>query len=139
MFGVRHSLVTLHDPVFGPLTGAPTHGWTNEASLALGPRPIQLVIAAPASGPTEAQRSEFLMLKDASCGRLAAATQAVLDLRSSMGLSQTAVWLSGVSVPERSGAQPALWTLWFDSNDDDVFMFGVQTDDWVTFRAFADD
>ena len=51
-------------------------------------------------------------------------------------------WIvSGLTIP-RLDESPSgkLWTLWFDSKDDDHYMYGIQSDDeWSTLIAFADD
>ena len=140
LFGGRKPPLTLVDPVFGSITYSKADGWSNDHFQGLGDHEAQLLIDAGSAGPSQKQRDAFRALVSREDNRLERAKGAVLKLRGEMNLPASDPWVSGVTIPTL-GPEPrgSLWTVWYDSEQDDVFMFGIQTQDWVEFSAFADD
>jgi hypothetical protein len=92
-------------------------------------------------GPTEAQVVAFRRLHDSKEALLPRCIAALDAMRREMKAPPGQWVISGLTIPQLDGSPSGtLWTMWFDSKNDDHYMYGIQTDnDWSTLRAFADD
>jgi hypothetical protein len=131
----------LQHPLFGELHWSRTDGWVNDNFELWGYKGIQLLIDAPADGPSLQQENAFRAFVDQRETLLPRCIDEVDRVREELEVEASTFVITGLTIPSlATGKNPLLWTLWFDLKGDDHFMYGVQTDDaWVTLIGFADD
>jgi len=136
----RRELV-IEDEVFGTLRFSRGDGWQNGAFTLWDEPGVDLLIQAGPEGPSPRQRDAFVRFRDARTALLGRCLAAVDDVRRDMRAREGTFRISGLTIPSfEDGRRPPLWTLWFDLEGDDHFMYGVQSDDeWRTLVGFADD
>jgi len=141
LFGEPTPPPEIDHPLFGPIRYSRPDGWQNRAFVLWGQGDVELLLDAGPLGPTTRQEDEFVRFRDAGDALLARCLAAVDEARRGMAVSPGEFRISGLTIPSfETGPQPRLWTLWFDLEGDDHFMYGVQSDDeWRTLAAFADD
>jgi hypothetical protein len=128
-------------PLFGRIAFSRHDGWRNPAFGLWGHSPVDLLIDAPAAGPTREQEEAFVRFRDARATLWSRCLDAVVAVRREMGASEGAFSITGLSIPALGATRSGrLWTLWFDCAGDEHFWYGVQSDDdWQTLAGFADD
>lgn len=142
----RRSRVTrvLDHPVFGRLEFTPSLGWSNNRFTFYGFTPVTLLIDGSDSGPSREQEEAVRRLTEKEAALLPGLLAAVAEKRAETERSPGAPAVSTLSVPALASHGPArtgsLWTIWFEYPDEEHWSYGVQSDDdWLTFRAFAED
>jgi len=127
--------------VLGELYPGIKGGFENPDFELWGHSPVQLLIDAPQSGPTAEQVDAFRRFCAARDSILDRSIGQMNDLRREMELPPATFAIATLSIPSLGDeASGKLWTLWFDAEGDDHYLYGVQTeDDWQTLHAFADD
>jgi len=133
----------LEHPLFGTIRYSKHDGWENPELSLWGFDGVQLLIDAGLEGPSPVQEEEFRRFEATRADLLPRCLAAVDDVRAGFEVPKAEFRVSGLTIPsliDRGEPHDRLWTLWFDLEGDDHFMFGVQTDDeWATIVAFADD
>jgi hypothetical protein len=140
---VRKTLVREH-PLFGAISFTPGHGWERTDFTFWGFRGVQLLIDAGPDGPTTAQGTAFRRLHDQQAQLLPQCLAEVASRRAETERPPGDAFLSTLSIPALGSDGPALtgdlWTIWFDYEGEEHWMYGVQSsDDWRTFAGFAED
>ena len=140
-FGQKKAPVVLLHPEFGELRFSKHDGFVNTSFELWGYGPFELIVDAPEAGPSEAQAEAFRRFEGSRESLLPRCIAELDAIRVEMEQPATTLSVSGLSVPRLdSSPQGTLWTLWFDAEGDDHFMYGIQSDDdWTTIHAFADD
>ena len=141
LFKPKAPLPTLVHPQFGELHFRKHDGFMNPFFELWGSGPFELLVDAPEPGPSESQEEAFRRFERARESLLPRCIAKLDTLRSGMQLPRTTFQLAGLTIPSLdSSAQGRLWTLWFEAQGEDHFMYGIQSDDdWDSFAAFADD
>jgi hypothetical protein len=134
--------LSLEHPVFGRLTYSPREGnWVNRGFSLWGYSALQLVIAADENGPSAVQADAFRTLEASREQVLPRAIESLRNLPPLEGSVGSAFVLTGLAIPKLEVVGGAgLWHLWFDKEGDDLYMFGVESNDsWRTLQAYAGD
>lgn len=128
-------------PLFGTLRYSKHDGWENEDFSLWDFKGIQLLIDAGTDGPSPRQEEAFRRFEAGRGELLPRCLRALDSVRESFEVPEGEFRVTGLSIPSLGpGRGGDLWTLWFDLEGDDHFMYGVQSDnDWETLAAFADD
>ena len=140
LFRRRGPRPRLDHPLFGRIAYSRDGRWENRSFELWGHEHVDLLIDAPASGPTRDQEQTFVRFRDSRETLLPRCLEAVAAVRRETASGEDVFQITGLSIPalsdERAGR---LWTLWLDCGDEQ-FWYGVQTEDeWSTLAAFADD
>jgi len=140
--GQREPALAIEHPLFGTIRFSKHDGWENAAFSLWGFDGVQLLIDGGPEGPTAAQEEAFVRFEAMRADLLPRCVAAVDEVRVSFEVPKADFRVSGLTIPPLTDGQPheKLWTLWFDLEGDEHFMYGVQSDDdWATVVAFADD
>ncbi len=141
LFKAKPAPPVLDHPQFGELHFSRHDGLVNSSFELWGHGPFELLVDAPESGPSPAQEEAFRRFESAKEFLLPRCVAKLDVLRAEMQLPAATFVVAGLTIPSLdSKPQGRLWTLWFDAQGDDHFLYGIQTDDdWNTLQAFADD
>lgn len=133
----------MEHPLFGALHYSKHDGWENVDFSLWGFDGVQLLIDGGPEGPSPVQEEAFRRFDAARADLLPRCLAAVDEVRAGFEVAKAEFKVSGLTIPllEANGEpHDRLWTLWFDLEGDEHFMYGVQSDDeWATIVAFADD
>jgi hypothetical protein len=140
---VRKAVVREH-PLFGAIIFTPGRGWERKDFDFWGFRGVQLMIDAGPDGPNPAQEAAFRRLHDRQAQLLPQCLAEVASRRAETERPLGEAFLSTLSIPALGPDGPAatgdLWTIWFDYQGEEHWMYGVQSsDDWRTIAGFAED
>jgi hypothetical protein len=131
----------IQHPRFGELVFSRPDGWINNDFEFWGFKGIELLIDAGEGGPTREQEQAFRDFEVQQVALLPRCLAEVDKVRRELEVASSTFVISGLTIPSLGASeQDRLWTLWFDLDGDEHFMYGVQTDDnWATLIGFADD
>lgn len=129
--------------VFGTLQYSKHDGWENADFSLWGFDGVQLLIDGGPEGPSPVQEEAFQRFHAARADLLPRCLAAVDEVRAGFEVAKAEFKVTGLTIPSLAAdGEPhdRLWTLWFDLEGDEHFMYGVQSDDdWATIVGFADD
>lgn len=124
----------MQHPTFGAIEFSHHDGWINNNFELWGFKGIALLVNGSEDGPSAEVEAAFRRFETQRDTLLPRCLALVEEERAGWGIAPAKFSISGLTIT------PGLWTLWFDLEGDDHFMYGVQTDDdWATLTGFADD
>lgn len=136
--------LVMDHPLFGKIEFRRGHGWQRAEFEFWGFSGVQLLLDADEKGPTRAQETAFLRLRDGEAELRPRCLAAIAVQRAETERPPGPASVSTLSIPALDGHGPGspgqLWTIWFEYEGEEHWSYGVQSvDDWCTITGFAED